>query len=95
VNAQQFSIPPRDGGNQSPPSPPLRRGDFECVTCGLMFGGVGAFDLHRTGTLTDRRCLSASELPAKGLALGARGRWGRGYDGAPRLRARPRRPVAA
>jgi hypothetical protein len=55
-----------------------------CTACGEDFGGVQAFDAHRVGkhaycyspARTDgRRCLTRTELAARGLWLNSRGRW--------------------
>jgi hypothetical protein len=61
-----------------------------CVTCGLDFGSVSAFDAHRVGkhayTFIEgmrmdppredgRRCLSLDELQERGWAEDSRGRW--------------------
>jgi hypothetical protein len=48
-----------------------------CGACGLDFGSVQAFDLHRVGKhepLT-RRCLTLEELAAKGFVQNHYGRW--------------------
>lgn len=47
-----------------------------CQVCGLVFTGVGGFDAHRTGPISDRRCLTPAEMVAKGYAVGDLGRWG-------------------
>jgi len=72
----------------------LRAGQSECMSCALRFGGVRAFELHRTGPATDRRCRSAAELVALGLRLTPRG-WSRAYGGSRSRRLRGRRGLAA
>lgn len=72
----------------------LRPSQAECSVCGLVFGGVSSFDLHRVGPVGARRCLSADELVALGLRQGPRG-WGRPYNGPATLRVRPDRSAAA
>jgi len=56
----------------------------ECGECGLDFGGVAAFDRHRTGRHDyrasrdrpdGRRCRVVEEFEQVGLVMGARGRW--------------------
>jgi hypothetical protein len=47
----------------------------QCPGCGKFFNSTAAFDKHRTGAYeTGRRCLSAKEMTAKGMALNA-GNW--------------------
>lgn len=64
---------------------PLGRRQCECMACGERFGGVEAFDVHRTGNVgvregpRRRRCMTLEEMGAAGLILGPRG-WGRRYD---------------
>ena len=53
----------------------------QCPSCGLRFGGVYAFDRHRTGmfgsTADPRRCRAGAELAAVGLVKLANGDYGR------------------
>ena len=44
-----------------------------CGACGLAFTSVHAFDKHRDGPYSARRCFSENELTAMGFALNARG----------------------
>jgi hypothetical protein len=48
-----------------------------CGACGEYFNSVSAFDKHRTGEYSDgsRRCLTPTELTAKGWLHNARGLW--------------------
>jgi len=50
-----------------------------CSGCGDYFNSVSVFDRHRVGgwqgRTTDRRCLNASEMRARGWVLNARGFW--------------------
>ncbi len=57
-------------------TPRRLRGDHcRCPTCGEYFNSTRAFDKHRTGDWTARRCLSAQEMWAKGMVLSASGWW--------------------
>lgn len=49
----------------------------ECAACGAVFAGVRAFDAHRVGSYQPktRRCLTACELHAQGMAQDVRGWW--------------------
>jgi hypothetical protein len=47
----------------------------QCTGCGEFFNSSGAFDHHRIGPFTSRRCLSAEEMQAKGMALNGAGYW--------------------
>ena len=53
------------------------RGDRnQCTGCGLLFNSSHAFEKHRTGAHgIDRRCLTADEMTAKGMVLGADNFW--------------------
>jgi hypothetical protein len=52
------------------------RGDHcRCSTCGGHFNSTYAFDKHRTGDWSARRCLSAVEMVGKGMVRNARGFW--------------------
>ena len=55
---------------------PMLHGDRnQCPTCGELFNSTRAFDSHRTGDFTARRCLSVSEMEAKGMVRGGGGFW--------------------
>lgn len=43
----------------------------QCTACGLLFGGLTAFERHRVGDFTDgsRRCLTLSELQARKMVV--------------------------
>jgi hypothetical protein len=42
---------------------PLRRGDFQCAVCALIFASDDAFSTHRTGPHDHRRrCRTEAEL---------------------------------
>jgi hypothetical protein len=68
-----------------------------CTICGLDFGGIRAFDLHRIGKheylhSTDhpdgRRCLTEAEMLERGMYVNANGRWSQpGRSFAERLEA--------
>ena len=53
----------------------------ECTSCGDLFNSTTAFDGHRIGAFESpaaacqRRCLSASEMEAKGWLRNQRGFW--------------------
>lgn len=76
-----------------------------CTACNERFGGITAFDLHRSGkypvanhkhpvpvgeTATKwRRCLSADEMREKGLHQDGKGKWVQSY-GNPQRQPLPR-----
>lgn len=43
----------------------------KCAACNLLFKSTAAFDQHRTGPHTARRCLTLAELTAAGFAPNA------------------------
>ena len=48
----------------------------QCPSCSLGFNSTLAFDRHRTGPFDGgRRCLTESEMLAKGMALASSGFW--------------------
>jgi len=47
----------------------------ECPACGEYFNSTYAFDTHRTGAWTLRRCLTPDEMRAKGMAVSSTGWW--------------------
>lgn len=52
----------------------------ECPSCLVRFGGMTAFDRHRTGpfgTPSGRRCMSPDEMQKVGLKEGPDGYWSR------------------
>ena len=53
------------------------RGDRnQCTGCGAYFNSSRAFEKHRTGAHgVDRRCMTAEEMMARGMVLGADGFW--------------------
>ena len=56
----------------------MLRGDHnQCPTCQELFNSTGVFDRHRTGTYTPntRRCLTVSEMTAKGMLKNNNGYW--------------------
>lgn len=46
-----------------------------CRACGECFNSVHAFDKHRTGPATNRRCLDTAEMEKAGMSVNARGYW--------------------
>ena len=68
-------------GGMSLSDPKLKPGTnfCKCSACGMYFGGVTAFDLHRVGVYTDRSCLAPSDVRDKKnrpvLRLNDRGYW--------------------
>jgi len=64
----------------------------QCPTCHLYFNSSHAFEKHRTGSYgIDRRCLSASEMEAKGMVTNKAGFW----IGNPRSQESILRPTVA
>jgi hypothetical protein len=58
------------------PGQPSFRGDVnQCPTCFTVFNSTAAFDKHRVGLFTARRCLSDDEMLAKGMGPNRYGRW--------------------
>jgi hypothetical protein len=50
----------------------------QCPSCEKLFNSTAAFDKHRTGSFSPlglRRCLSAEEMLAAGMAENDAGRW--------------------
>lgn len=52
--------------------------ECQCGACGLYFSSPWTFDMHRTGEIDARRCLTVRELRKKGMAKDGKGRWGLG-----------------
>lgn len=46
-----------------------------CMGCRTAFTALTAFDMHRTGRGTGRRCLTAPEMEIAGMARLSSGRW--------------------
>lgn len=46
-----------------------------CGACGFYFNSIGAFDRHRAGPPTNRRCLSPAEMVARGMTTNDTGFW--------------------
>ena len=65
----------------SGPKLPVGTNLCRCPTCHEFFGGVGAFECHRTGghENRDRACLGRSAMPGAGLQLNSRGYWVRAF----------------
>lgn len=61
------------------PRPQLRGDQNQCPTCLELFNSVAAFDKHRTGRFgapaRPRRCLTAAQMLAAGMARNERGFW--------------------
>jgi len=51
--------------NHSDPRLPTGTNHCRCTACGLYFGGVNGFDLHRTGPAQDRACLAPGDMRDK------------------------------
>ena len=52
------------------------RGDHcRCSGCGAFFNSTRAFQKHRVGDWSARRCLTASDMLAAGMARSATGWW--------------------
>jgi hypothetical protein len=58
----------------------------QCTVCGKYFNSVYAFDKHRTGGYTKRRCFGIDEMLAMGMARNHPGFW------ISRKKANPSRP---
>ena len=78
-----------DSGRRLPASTSRLRGRAcECSGCDERFGGDFTHSLHRVGEhgvqegARRRRCMTADEMVAAGLHLGARG-WSRTFQNAP------------
>lgn len=46
-----------------------------CGACHKNFGSQYAFDQHRTGPVSERRCMLVADLVKAGWKLDAKGRW--------------------
>jgi len=46
-----------------------------CRTCGKKFNSTAAFDKHRSGSISERRCLTSREMRERRMSLNARGYW--------------------
>jgi hypothetical protein len=46
-----------------------------CTICGEVFNSTFAFEHHRVGPYTDRRCLSEEEMTELGMCKNSHGRW--------------------
>jgi hypothetical protein len=52
------------------------RGDRnQCTCCGKLFNSTHAFDKHRTGDMSNRRCLNTWEMLSKGMVEGPDAFW--------------------
>lgn len=52
------------------------RGDRnQCPTCSEYFNSTAAFEKHRTGLFSARRCLSIEEMDVKGMSKNDAGFW--------------------
>jgi hypothetical protein len=58
-----------------PMSRKLRGDHCACPTCAEYFNSTRAFDKHRSGEWTARRCLSPDEMRAKGMDMSTEGWW--------------------
>jgi hypothetical protein len=67
--------------NTHPARPRLRgNNQCRCSACGELFATVATFDQHRAGDYSDgRRCLTHSEMLAKGWIQNAAQFWIRGH----------------
>lgn len=54
---------------------PLKGNRCQCQGCYEYFNSVYAFDLHRTGPYTDRKCLTPEEMGDLGMSLNGSGFW--------------------
>lgn len=52
------------------------RGDrCQCSGCGKYFNSTAAFDKHRRGEMTARKCLTEQEMTGKGMERNSAGFW--------------------
>lgn len=65
----------------SDPKLPIGTNLCRCPSCREYFGGVGAFERHRTGSheKRERACLGRSAMRDAGLSLNSRGYWVRAF----------------
>lgn len=61
--------------NFKPAKLPFNTDICQCSVCGEVFNSTFAFDYHRTGDYTDRRCLTTEEMRDKGMVKNHRDRW--------------------
>ncbi|VTU25129.1 hypothetical protein SRS16CHR_03598 [Variovorax sp. SRS16] len=75
ATAATAPTPPGASPRRSHPS--LTGDRNQCPTCGDFFNSTHAFDRHRIGRHAgnQRRCLTAPEMEAQGIALTASGFW--------------------
>lgn len=59
-----MTIKPKVGGDRN-----------QCAGCCQLFNSTAAFDKHRHGDFSERRCLSVAEMINKGMAINAAGYW--------------------
>ena len=52
----------------------LRGGANQCPSCNEFFRSATGFDAHRTGEMSNRRCLTTDEMKAEGMSITA-GSW--------------------
>jgi hypothetical protein len=57
---------------------PFGSNKCKCDACGEYFFSSGAFDRHRTGSYTQRRCWTYEEMVADGMTITASGYWTHG-----------------
>lgn len=59
------------------PVPVLRPGSLVCAcrACGAVFQSARAFEAHRVGPWSERRCLPTPRMAERGLVLDPRGFW--------------------
>ena len=47
----------------------------QCTACGEYFNSIYAFDLHRTGSFLERKCLSVDEMLEYGIVKSSTDWW--------------------
>ena len=52
----------------------------QCGACSLYFRSVSAFDRHRVGPHSNRRCLDITQMSSKGMVCDERGFWKSGHN---------------
>lgn len=53
----------------------LRGQRNQCAGCGELFNSTHAFEKHRTGEMSARRCLTSKEMVEKGMVKKPSGFW--------------------
>lgn len=57
------------------PKLPIGSNRAQCGVCGLYFGSVAGFDMHRVTEDGTRRCLTVAAMRERGMAVNEKGYW--------------------